>query len=550
MNTKLASIYSDRQIQSLDYCAVGKVIQWRSQRSALYVTTVLLVLVLKCVSVASAETFFVGPDGNDRRGAGTAKAPWATIGYGISRLSESDTLIVLDGVYSGKANFINSRFTPVPSGKPNRPTTIRAENPLRVRIRNDHQLKYYENMLLLDKGASHIMVDGFIFDMLDTAYPPFVAEVNGDFNTVSRVIVRRKGMADEHGGWIAIGGSDNLVEDCAGTGAARYGFFTGGPKSKAQRNIFRRCVGRFDFSAARQPKATFAIYGNDNGHDVRDVLLQNCIAIDGQRGPRGAEETYAGFYFPKNATNVTVQGSIALNLEVAFAGYFIRELDGRNIRIEHSIAWNIKGDDAVSGFRFNGRSSESVHLDHVTVGATRFGYYNRDRGMANSLTNSLFLNIEKKSADNEFGFATTSGNAFFEGRTPGILPHQERMGRLKFLPNPAIGIESTASAKSPGAIVMHRYGRAGSRWGETGFNTLTQEPLWPWPYEAEIRDVFAEPNHPSSGNIPATNDTLRGFAAPKDKFGNAESFTRYVWQFLGNAMPGTPYSPSTKLPPK
>jgi hypothetical protein len=484
---------------------------------------------MACWSFANEplQVRFVATTGSDARGDGSSLRPWASIGHGINKLKPSETLIVRDGVYSGQRNLINSRLISIPSGTRHKPTVIRAERPFGARIRNDKPLNYYDNLLRLDENVQDVVIDGFIFDQVDSLHPSYVVEIGGTRITLSRIIVRRGGVVDEYGGWIALGGSDNLVEDCAGTGAARYGFYTGGPTAKHQRNIFRRCVGRLDFSPSRQPKATFAVYGNDRGNEVRDILLQNCVAIDGQRGPRGGEETYAGFYFPKNATNVTVQGSIALNLDVGYAGFFVRELGGANIRLEHSIAWNIHGAETVAGFRINGKTDDPVNIKNLTVGSTRHGYYNRDRSRHKSLTDSLFIDVQRLAAGEDAGWAAERGNRNLSSAMAGAALAGTFSASQAMLTGPA------SPGGRAGATIRYRYGRSGSRWGEAGFDELTREELWPWPYEDEIRRVFAEPNPPQAGNMPSTNDTTRGFAGRSTVTGENFSLTTYIWQSIG-----------------
>jgi hypothetical protein len=76
-----------------------------------------------------------------------------------------------------------------------------------------------------------------------------------------------------------------------------------------------------------------------------------------------------------------------------------------------------------------------------------------------------------------------------------------------------------------GATVLKRYGVSGSLWGDPGYNTLTDEDLWPFPYEAQIRaDMRAY--SPVGGP-----DGKRGFCA------DGQTLTNYIWGYLGNAVP-------------
>ncbi|UXI70335.1 hypothetical protein [Tahibacter amnicola] len=110
-------------------------------------------------------------------------------------------------------------------------------------------------------------------------------------------------------------------------------------------------------------------------------------------------------------------------------------------------------------------------------------------------------------------------------------------GTLKYLPDAGSGTGLTEA----GARILYRTGRSGTVWGEPGFDELTAESLWPWPHEAAIKAVFAEPNTPLPGNTPAANDTVRGFTVATDAFGRPMTLTRYIWQYLGHEIPEAIY---------
>lgn len=503
-----------------------------------------------------AGTYYVATDGSNSA-RGSSNSPWQTIGYGLSRLASGDTLIVRAGTYFDLHNFINTRNHPIASGTPGSHTTIRAETPYTVRLRNSRQLNYWDSMVFLQSNDNYVHIDGFIFDLTDSLVPSYNAFVEGNYNRITRSIFRRAGNVDAWGGWLAVGGNFNLFEDVAGVGAARYGFVIGGPTSASHNNIFRRCVGRIDYGNSGQPKATFAVYGNNSTNDVRDHLFQNCIAIDGRRGPDAPEPTYGGFYFPKNATNVTIQGSIVLDNESVYAGYFIKEQHARNIRLEHSIAWDIWGPGKIAGIRANGGggAADSLVLDHLTVGRTNrsamYAYYNQDSATVRTLQNSVFHNNVAMSLVNNYGWTTETNNAFTPAsQAEGNHPLQANI-RLPYLVRAEVGsplIGAATDRLDVGANVMHRVGRSGTHWGQPGYNQRTPEPLWPWPYEAHIKAVFSEPNPPPSGNVPNTNDTTRGFCAATDAWNQPMTLTRYIWQYLGNQIPAAIYGKVQMLP--
>lgn len=482
----------------------------------LYAVSLLTGVVALAPSAAQAATYYVATDGSNFFGNGSSTSPWATIGYGIGRLAGGDTLIVRAGTYTDLDNFINARLTPIPSGQPGAYTTIRAEMPYSVRIRNAGTVDYYDNMIRVT--GSYIHVDGFILDLRDTADPEFVADLGGDYNKLTRTIIKRVGRVNQYGGWLQVNGSYNLVEDVAGVGAARYGFATGGPDSTDHHIIFRRVVGRFDFSPSSQPKATFNAYGTNSGWGVHHVVYQNCIAIDGQRGPDSGERHYGAWYFPKNMDNAYIVGSIALNNAVAYSGMFVQELQGRGTQVINSVSW---GNTGGSGIRWNGTGS--MLADNVTVGAHPAGALTNSGGAA-TVSDSLLLN-----------------GPVYQTNDGGPLTYTNNITTASLL-------HIVSSPVAQGAHITRRIGASGTLWGETGWDQETTEPLWPFPYESEIKAVFSEPNTPASGNTPSSNNTTRGFAAPgTDQWGQPITLTRYIWQYLGNQIPTSVYGTGRSL---
>lgn len=470
-----------------------------------------------------AGALWVATTGSDTNPC-TQAAPCLTIGYGISQLASGGTLVVKDGVYGGLANLINTNVNAIPSGTAGNYTTIMAENPMGVRInKGADDLTYVQNLVRVT--GQYIKVDGFILDLVDDPTPPEVATILGSYNKITRTIVRREGAADQYATWITLGGSYNLAEDVAGVGNARYGFYTGSSNSAVHHNIFRRAVGRVDYTESTQPKSVFAMYGNNSGTSAEFHLFQNCIAIDSHQGVSSPQATYGGFYFPKNAKDVTIQGSISLNNDVFYAGYFLKELQGQSITMEHSVAWgNYNGAGGAAGVRF-GSSNGPLTLDYITVGDQQDAFYNNSSG-TQSLTNSLiYYDVSETNSDTW----TTKTNNDIQNYTASnpLLPLTDIL---------------TPPDNTRGADVTKQYGVSGSLWGETGYDQRTNVDLWPWPYEDEIKTVFAESNQAPVGVTPASNTAARGFAAAgNDAWGQPLTLTRYIWQYLGNQIPASIY---------
>lgn len=455
-------------------------------------------------------TYYVSTTG-DNTAAGTTTAPFATIGHGINQMASGDTLIVKAGTYLGSANFINSLLNLIPSGTALNPTTIKAETPLSVVIRNSGTINYYDNQLRLE--GNYINVDGFVFDFVNIYQPEYNAEITGNFNKVTNSLFRREGDVSEYGGWVAVYGDNNLVEDSAGVGAARYGFVTGGPTLATRKNIFRRVVARVDYTNSTQPKAAFAVYGNNNDTSVQDHLFQNCIAIDGRAGPNSSQPTYGGFYFPKNATRVTVQGSIVLNNEAEHSGIFAREQNGHDVTVDNTVVWGTYGSTNIPAIRIGGGASGNfTRINNNTIGANPVVHSNLDSAPIREFSDNLLFNNGVMSSVNGYGWTSSVGNITETVSPQNILKAHGTVG----------------------ADVTVQYGVTGTLWGEAGFDQVTTAALWPWRNEDEIKQWFSVPNTPPAGNVPSANSTVRGFTA-------ASTLTTYVWEYLGTPIPAEIY---------
>jgi Protein of unknown function (DUF1565) len=501
--------------------------------------------------VVAAGAIYIAMTGNDTTGDGSKAKPYRTIGKGIASMTSGGTVIVRPGEYSGKANFVNSRLFAIPSGTASAPTTIRAEVPFSVRIKNlssaIETLNYYDDYVMLDVGTNYVVVDGFILDHSGSQDPSLIVEVNGNFNKLTRTLVKRSGETDQFGGWYYVGGNDNLLEDTAGVGSARYGYSMGGPSASTQRNVIRRAVGRVDYSVSTQPKSTFNVYGNDNGnHNVRDNVLQNVIAIDSRKGSNTGEATYGGFYFPKEPQNTTIQGSIVLNVEAEYAGYFVRELRALAVTMQDTVAWGGYGTNFIAGIRANASDTGALALDRVTIGGYANAYYNQDSAPTRTLRNSAFIGNTARSGASDYGWTAATNNAFFPAsQTIGSNAVTATASTLKYIvrPEPAsVLIGAGTGGGDIGADVTKQYGVSGTRYGDVGYDQKTNVALWPWLHEDVIKAVFAEANPAPSSATPNTNTPTRGFAAAgNDAFGKPLTLTRYIWQYLGNPIPAEIY---------
>jgi hypothetical protein len=192
-------------------------------------------------------------------------------------------------------------------------------------------------------------------------------------------------------------------------------------------------------------------------------------------------------------------------------------------------------------------------VDHVTIGKLNgvscpscpfngWGVYGHDgTGDTNCvITNSIVFNTESGSGAlyrmrgannyNAFWNNTTNYNQSTAGAND-ITNVNPLTSSLLYLPR----IEPGSPLAGRGASIMKKRGVSGTLWGQTGYDTLTNEDLWPFPNEARIKTDFASWVGPPSGK--------RGFAADgSGLYGGPITLTSYIWEYLGNPMPDDIYS--------
>jgi hypothetical protein len=201
-----------------------------------------------------------------------------------------------------------------------------------------------------------------------------------------------------------------------------------------------------------------------------------------------------------------------------------------------------------------GTASDTSHVWGVGVqGNTAFSYY-----ISEATTNSIF------ESEHSYGVAdyvhsnynyyylngANFGATYYEGYVPtaGANDVQGTNPQLKYLTREEAGspVYGTASdGGNIGATILYEWGVTGTLYGDTGYDTLTATSLWPFPNEGQIKNDFAS----FSMTNPYTSTTVngaRGFAASgTGLYGGPITLTSYIWEYLGNACPGTICSGAT-----
>lgn len=483
-------------------------------------------------NAALAATYYVDASRSNDSGSGTAwETAKKTISAGIALMAGGDTLVIRSGTYSGDSNRINNP----PSGSSGAYTTIKAETDGGVIVTGQSSGYYPCN---IDVGRSYIKVQGIKF--FNTVAPK--CYIQGDH--IKIISCASDGAGGNTSSFLATG-QYILFEDCYAYGCGRYPF---GAFGAAKYVIFRRCVVRWDYSNTAEPQACFASY------DVSYVYFQNCIAIDG-KDVRGTDSTYdgiKGFFTPNGANNIGFDGCIALNLEGG--GFYIEESPIVNVHIKNCVAWDCKnagqkdgeGYDAWLFYSRYDASGGPLTLDHDTFGVCDLGegIIQYEALPNDSIRNSIIYGITLNSGRYALeGFTTEDYNCFY-GNTAGrngnfgshsITNVNPLTNSLKYLVRIEDGssLDSRASDGTDiGATVMKRIGTSGSLYGDSGWNTLTADNLWPFPNEdamrTDMRSFYLAANALYAGS-PAV-DGKRGFCA------DGKTLSNYIWEYLNNTM--------------
>ncbi|HEU4663684.1 MAG TPA: hypothetical protein VFS55_06610, partial [Dokdonella sp.] len=269
--------------------------------------------------------------------------------------------------------------------------------------------------------------------------------------------------------------------------------------------VLRRIVARHEggwSDTEGNPQAVVSLYNSIH------VLAQNLLLLDSH--PPGYFE--AALYHPSNgpaSAHIHTSGTIILDVAGSGVGWDDSVASSDN-RLEDSVIW--RADAAVS---INGAAHAGV-LERLTIGRTGSGVDDWGDHGGFSLGHSILWQVDGTA----FAAVAHEGNVCFDPACSGETTLDPAQSGLLWLPR--IEADSALAHAGPGgtrvgADVTRRLGVSGTLYGEAGYDGVTAQSLWPWPYEARIQAAMCA-------------DTSAGFCA-------SSSLTRYVWEQLGNAMP-------------
>lgn len=460
---------------------------------------VILVCLLWSINSFSA-TYYVDNAAANDSGNGSIGSPKKYIPSGIALMSASggDTLIIKNGTYSGSSNNITS----IPNSSTNY-NIIQAESDGGVIVTSS----------LAIASGQHCDFIGIKFQIAATK------SIASTYTRFFRCAFNGGEVCSSNcdGAVNLAAGSYQLYEDCWFYGVGgRYTVMI----YEEHNTVFRRCVIRHDAGYTADegnPESPFAIYASYN------VALLNCIIIDNTLTYSGDYTTdlyVTGHPSQPSIDGCIIQGCIFLNGK---SGSFYYDNDSGSTGM--SFIDNVFYDNDSGINMSNGGSALSIN--RLTLGLTTSSSVDTSSGSV-TVINSNFFN-HGGANDGSATYTNTYNPESYSGT--GVTHINPVTNGLLYLPR----IEAASTLKTSGssggqmgAQIVYKVGTDGTLYGESGYNTVTANSLWPWPNEDRIKT-----------DMEAVSD--RGFTAYSGLDGVHNSLTTYIWEYLGNEIPADIY---------
>jgi hypothetical protein len=445
-----------------------------------------------------AATYYVDAAAASDSGNGSQSSPKKYIQSGVSLMSSSggDTLVIAPGTYSNTRDAISSPT----KGKSGAYNVIKAATDGTVNIKADFSL---------GTGDHYLRFEGLKFDRQDAKV------ILGRYVKILRCAFKG-GPSSGNNVTIQIGSNDNtpgaqyvLIEDSWAYGpGGRYKILIYNSDRIVMRRVLVRHDGGWTYDGSN-PQAGITIYDSTN------VELQNGIVIDSMMGLSAFE---SNIYLVANGTTSQRAGNVAVRGSIVMGG------GGNGIAWDGSAAYSsslledvVVWGPSAGGIASNG-SPNTGTINRATVKSGGTGFADWDGGSRLTISSSIAYQNSNSACDS---VSASSSVAFGNGSNNCGTSFDPMSNGLKYLLRVEPGSRlSTAGAGGgqAGANIVKRIGTSGTLYGETGYDTVTNEDLWPWPYETRLKTDLAESNS-------------RGFSA------SSKTLTDYLWETLGNTSP-------------
>jgi len=498
-----------------------------------------------------------------------------TIKAGLNALPAGGTLVIKDGDYEGNDNYIGltgpGSLQHPKSGNAQQFTTVMAEHIGEVILRNGAAVKIRGSNDNSWPAVSYVAIKGFFAED-----GQFAVQGHDDGNSITRhhhiKIINNGATGIEYDSpFTAFRSDDILFENNYAFGRGRYKFTS----YQASNIVWRRNVARYDIgSYDGEPKGTYSAYTTMN------FLIANNIAVDADQPEFVSSGEIAGEFTTPTTSGPSrgkMQRNIQLNSEMIFGNMDEQISNGSggdsDVELSDMVSWNIRPTSKYV------MTWGSAWFDHMTMGditAQNFiseffnGYHTNTRGLTNSILHNfqngnLFYGLSQQDEHltidrtvQRFGVDRVNISNFTGTEDSTYEP--STLQSISYL-NPVVTAENPAGAlryivrseannnlsgltddnKPLGATVMTMIGKAGTFYGDPGYDQETNIPMWPFPLEDIIKTKMQA--YRFTGPIYADGDSGRTEVGQGDLSGNrgyaveGQTLTHYVWNYLGNLVP-------------
>ncbi len=496
--------------------------------------TVLFVIYMIQSSITVAQnTYYVDVNVANDYGDGSINSPKKHVQSAIDLMSTTggDTVIIQPGIYANT----NDAIIDPPSGTASSYNIIKAAIDGTVIISGirDHPINsYYTNNNLYFSSSAYVQIEGLHFKGKgikggDGAYIKFFRTSFDDGPNGNEYV-------------FSSGGSYILLEDCFfyGPGGRQALAFYEADHIIVRRAVIRHDHGWHSVDGKEEPTGVATIYNSNF------VEFQNVILLDSYEDPLSVGSNFwaGGVSFASNGpsnTENTIRGLISINVQGTthnFGGY-------GNIGPVSIYDEAVYADPSLpySGYALVVMNNGGGNLKTATIDKATIVNYNTmvslfgGPNFETTITNSIGQAITQvpfviNDGNNVLGSYNNCNGCEHTGSTS----YDAAQNGLLYLPRIETGsILATAgeNGSQMGATIVNRIGVSGTLYGETGYNIETNQPLWPYPYEARIKKEMCE-----------DMGETRGFCAAGNGLnGNPITLTSYIWEVLGNPCPSNIY---------
>ena len=491
-----------------------------------------------------AATIWCNPANTGIEDGSSKPTGYNTLHEALAVMAPNDTVIIANGDWRNTSGMYIDRAHRPPDGTNAQYSKIHAETDWGVK------LPYIRIETLSSEPHGYIEIKGIVFDnkFIGRGVGHIIYHMN-HFKYIRCGFLAHGLTGNSHAAGFGNANSNrklnqfNLMEECIIWGSGRYMLYS----KYGQYNIFRRVVIRHDYHDGAGGQDDGQIF-NFRAYACDYHIYQNCISIDSDRTQyfSSLQHEAGGYWIGDSygATGNSIMGSISIK-DVQLP-YYIASNGSGSAHIENSIALDVTVPGYTTLSAFVLKSNVDLTANNIlgvrALGAGQDGFYGKNNGFF-TVTDSILRDV------NEYGVnsavAGTNINHYNAGAgnfgTGAINSDPYQNGLLYPVRVEKGSLLATAGSNGGpiGPTILKKIGVSGTLYGEPGWNTVTEESLWPFPNEAKIKELMSETVDGVSG--------IYGFTAGTSIDGSPQTLTKYIWEYLGNQIPSDIYIPRPRV---